>query len=492
MSLSRTTAGVAAARAVGLVAAVGFGVYAAQRFGGDRATDLAFNALIIPNALMVVMAVLLPPIFVSVFKSVEAAQGLPAAWAFGRSALFVIGATTLVLSGIGALLAPWVARAVGTGYSDTDLGVMTRYVRWAFLLLFVTGVASVMKGLLNGAGSLILPSLDTMAMNLAALAVLAWGAERWGSFALVAAVVAGGAAKVLLMAPGYRGGPGPLLHPALRDAGRLLVPVLLNSAVFAAGAALLRAYASRIPGEGAASHLGYAEKIFSAPQDLFIVSMGSVILPALAADAVAGRLEDVRRRTATGIRMATFFGIPAAVGLILLAEPVTALLYQRGRFDAADTIDTAAAVKGFALSLVFSGHLILYQAFYALGRTGPILLSGLAHLAGIGIAGWLLGGPWRQGGLGLAWSIGYAAGFVAILAAFCRRLGNPGLGALFSGALRTAVASAMMGMALWGTASWSVIPRVLLGGAVFIAAARFLCPEEWKVTRKLWSRAEAC
>lgn len=492
MSLPRTTAGVAAARALGLAAAVGFSMYAAQRFGGDRATDLAFNALIIPNALMVVMATLLPPVFVSVFKSVERADGLPAAWAFGRSALIVTGTATLALSGAGAALAPWVSRMVGAGYTEGDLAVMTRYLRWAFLLLFVTGVASVLKGLLNGSGSLIRPSLDTLAMNLAAIAVLAWGAERWGAFALVAAVIAGGAAKVLLMAPGCHWASGPLLPPALREAGRLLVPVVANSVVFAAGAALLRAYASNIPGEGAASHLGYAEKIFSAPQDLFIVSMGSVILPALAADAAAGRLEDLRRRTATGIRMATFFGIPAAVGLILLAEPVTALLYQRGRFDAADTIDTAAAVRGFSLSLMFSGHLILYQAFYALGRTGPILLSGLAHLAGIGIAGFLLGGPWRQGGLALAWSIGYAAGFVAILVAFCRRLGNPGLGSLFNGALRTALASTMMGAALWGTASWSVIPRIVLGCVIFVVAARFLCPEEWKVARKLWSRADPC
>ena len=491
MSLSRTTAGVAAARAFGLTAAVGFSVYAAQRFGGDRATDLAFNALILPNALMVVMATLLPPVFVSVFKSVERAEGLPGAWAFGRSALIVTALVTLVLSVIGAALAPWIAGGVGAGYSEADLVVMTRYLRWAFLLLFVTGVASVLKGILNGSGSLILPSLDTMAMNLAALAVLAWGAERWGAFALVAAVVAGGAAKVLLMAPGCRRASGPLLHPALRDVGRLLLPVVLNSAVYAAGAALLRAFASQIPGEGAASHLSYAEKIFSAPQDLFIVSMGSVILPALSADAAAGRLEDLRRRTATGIRMATFFGIPAAVGLLLLAEPVTALLYQRGHFDAADTGDTAAAVRGFAVSLIFSGHWILYQAFYALGRTGPILLSGLAHLAGIGIAGSLLGGPLRQGGLALAWSIGYVAALLVILGAFCRRMGNPGLGALLNVAVRTVCASALMAAALWGTPSWPVILRIGLGGAVFVLAARFLCPEEWKVASRLWSRKAA-
>ena len=144
MSLSRTTAGVAAARALGLAAAVGFSIYAAQRFGGDRATDLAFNALILPNALMVVMATLLPPVFVSVFASVERSQGLPAAWAFGRSALIVTAAGTLALSGIGALLAPWISGALGAGYAPADLEVMTRYLRWAFLLLFVTGVASVL------------------------------------------------------------------------------------------------------------------------------------------------------------------------------------------------------------------------------------------------------------------------------------------------------------------------------------------------------------
>ena len=180
------------------------------------------------------------------------------------------------------------------------------------------------------------------------------------------------------------------------------MPVLLNSVIFAMSVAFVRRLAS--PYDRAISHLFYAEKIFAAPHDLLIVSMGVVLLPSLARYAAAREMADVRRLVTMGLRMSFFFGIPSAVGLVLLARPVVDLVYVHGRFGAEDARATASALAGYAIALVFSGHLVLYQAFYALRRTGAILAAGIAMLGVTVVMGVTLVGPLREAGLALAFS----------------------------------------------------------------------------------------
>ncbi len=489
MSLQRAAAGVAIARGLGLCSALAFTLYTAHRFGSDRGTDIAFMALIIPNALMAVISILLPPVLTSVFKSIEAARGADEAWAFARTVPRLTVVVFAAASAAGALASPWLARWVGGGLQPD----IERYMRLAFLLVFFTGISSVLKGILNANGALFVPSLDTVAANATGIAIAAVAADSWGAPALVAAAVGGGAAKVILMVPQYlskrRPGPAGLWHPSMGQAGVMLVPVLLNGLLFAILVGVLRALASRIPVEGAVSHLTYAERIYSAPADLFVASLGVALLPALSGHAAAGEMERVRHLTTVGLRMSAFFGIPAAVGLGMLAEPVVALLFQHGRFDGADTAGTAAALRGYAPSLAFSGHMLLYQAFYAIGRTKAIVASGATMLVGTVIAGALLVGPYGQGGLALGFSISYMAGWAVSLALFARAVGWPDLKGMVSGILRTAFCSAGMAGVLWAMSSAHVLARIAAGSAVFLGMARFLCPEEWAQARKLGSRS---
>ena len=66
--------------------------------------------------------------------------------------------------------------------------------------------------------------------------------------------------------------------------------------------------------------------------------------------------------------MLAFLTIPATVGLMVLGAPVVRLLYERGRFTAADTQQTATALLLYSIGLVgYTGVKVLAPAFYALG-----------------------------------------------------------------------------------------------------------------------------
>ena len=71
--------------------------------------------------------------------------------------------------------------------------------------------------------------------------------------------------------------------------------------------------------------------------------------------------------------------MPATLGLIVLAEPIVRVIFERGSFTATDTVATAAAVQLYALGLVgYSVVKIVSPTFYAIGRSRTPVAVGVA------------------------------------------------------------------------------------------------------------------
>jgi putative peptidoglycan lipid II flippase len=117
----------------------------------------------------------------------------------------------------------------------------------------------------------------------------------------------------------------------------------------------------------------------------------------------------------------SYIVIPSSVGMIVLATPITRLLFQRGAFDATATAITASCVQMYALGLAFQAvHPILGKVFYAFKDTVTPLLVGLgivgANMAGNIVLSRYLGAA----GIALATSITVTVGTI-IYALLLRR-----------------------------------------------------------------------
>jgi putative peptidoglycan lipid II flippase len=117
-----------------------------------------------------------------------------------------------------------------------------------------------------------------------------------------------------------------------------------------------------------------------------------------------------RKSLARGMRLAFVLTIPASVGLIILAEPIIGLLYQRGASTPHDTAQAAAALQFYALGLVaYSGIKVLAPAFYAIDkRKTPMIVSFFAIAVNLGL-NWLFTFRMGLGHRGLALSTGCVA-----------------------------------------------------------------------------------
>src|SRR5580658_4003067 len=154
------------------------------------------------------------------------------------------------------------------------------------------------------------------------------------------------------------------MGPAVIAASTTQINVLINSM-----------FASTL-GEGAIFSLAIAFRLMQLPLGLFGVALGTVTLPLLSRLVVAGHLPAFRAELSRGMRLAFLLTIPSAVGLMMLAEPIISVLYQHGRFDAAQTAQAAGALLAYAIGLaVYSVLKVLVNAVYArVHRLTPMLM----------------------------------------------------------------------------------------------------------------------
>jgi putative peptidoglycan lipid II flippase len=203
--------------------------------------------------------------------------------------------------------------------------------------------------------------------------------------------------------------------------------------------------------DGAIASYDYAWKLMQLPEVVIGTAIGVVVFPTLAGIAEKGDREALRRTFSWALRLILTLCIPAAVGLLVLGRPLTALVLQGGKFDAAATERVYFALQIFALGLVTHSLLeVVARLFYAQRDMWMPLWAALAGLTvNVGI-GWLLLPKLAHGAIALSNSLGAGTQVVILSLVARRRLQGIDGRALGRVSLRAAVASAVMGGAVLG------------------------------------------
>lgn len=238
--------------------------------------------------------------------------------------------------------------------------------------------------------------------------------------------------------------------------------------------------------EGSMTFLSYGQRLYEFPLGVFGVAIATAIFPALAREAndPARFVETLRR----GMRLSFFVGFPASVGLVLVREPLSAAIFQGGRFDRADV-----AMVGFVLAMyapaiwAYSMQQLATRAFYALGDSvTPVRVS--LWMVGLNFAlnMVLIWTPLRVGGLALSTAIAAVVQIVVMTRLMHRRVGGivdaetrRSFARTVAASIAMAAAAGVASLAFGGrdSWSWSVAATLVMSGVglvAFVAAARLL------------------
>ncbi len=201
-----------------------------------------------------------------------------------------------------------------------------------------------------------------------------------------------------------------------------------------------------------------AQRLYQFPLGVFGIAVATAVFPMLARDA-----SDPARFGATlrrGLRLSLLLGLPASIGLMLVREDLTHVLYA-GRaaaptaninqaatsgFSAEGLARAAAALMGYAPAVwAYSLNHVLTRAFYARGDTmTPMRVSMALVVVNVGCNLALI---WPLREAGLAWSSCITATLqFLVLAMLLKRVpgGNIATAETFAGAVWIVLAAAVM------------------------------------------------
>ena len=167
--------------------------------------------------------------------------------------------------------------------------------------------------------------------------------------------------------------------------------------------------------DGAVSTIYYGERLYQFPLGILGVALATVTFPLFSRHAARGERALLGKDLTLALRLVVLWGVPASAGLWLFAEPIAALLFERGEFTAADTLRTAAVIRAYGIGVwAFCAVPVLVRAYYAVSKQKtPVWIGAGMCVANIGL-NLVLIWPQAESGLALATTI-TSAGQVLLL-----------------------------------------------------------------------------
>lgn len=467
-------------RITGRAAVVALGTLASRVLGLGRdlvlaaafsraATDAFLIAFQIPNLLRQLLAEgAVQTAVLPVLAKTREQEGEEAARAYFRA----IRGLSLVVLAVVTALGMWFASALvdlfAAGFREQP-GQHERAVeltRWVFPYIFFMGTTALGVAALNTHKRFVVTSFAPALLNVSfivfALTLTGWlGAHGYEPIlAMAIGALVGGVLQMVAQWPSLRA-IGYLELPSfawndsrVRETLRRLGPTLLGVGVYYVDVVIGRRLLSEL-GEGPISYFGFALRLCDFPQGIFVMALQTATLPSLAVLVAKEHLDEVAKTSAFGVRLALFVGLGATALFVVLAEPIVALLFQRGEFGPDATRETARALVAQGLG-IWTVAVVrqLVSVYFALGDTRtPVGVAAADLCVFVGLA-LVLRGPLGHVGISLAVT---GAGLAQMSLLWWRLRGRlPRLygGEILASGLRSSLAAAA-GMALaWPVARW--------------------------------------
>jgi putative peptidoglycan lipid II flippase len=296
-----------------------------------------------------------------------------------------------IITLIGVIAAPVLVAIVAPGFigDGGDFELATMMLRFTFPYLFFVSLTAFAGGILNTYGRFAVPAFTPVILNVALIAgVYYWAPQlQQPGMALAYAVFVAGILQLLFQIPfllRIRALPRPkwnFRHEGVQRSMRLMLPAIFGSSVAQINV-LVGGIIASLLGVGKISLLYYSDRLMEFPLGLFGIALATVTLPFLSRQFSNDLHAEFSATIDWSMKLVLLIAVPAAVGLIVLAEPLVATIFYGGAFTSDDVRMTGLALRAFAIGLVgFSFVKILAPAYFARHDTRTPVRMALIALA---------------------------------------------------------------------------------------------------------------
>lgn len=389
----------------------------ARIFGIDSGTDAFFVAFKIPNFLRRLFAEgAFSQAFVPVLSDYKEQGAQQALKQFIDKTAGTLALILFIVTVIGVIAAPLLIMLFAPGFisegKQYDLAV--QMLRITFPYLFFISLVAFAGGILNSHGKFAIPAFTPVFLNICMIAAAIWLSPLMDApiVALAWGVFAAGIMQLLFQFPALsKLGLLPKPKIGFKDPGVKRILKLMLPAIFGVSITqinlLLDTLIASFLAAGSVSWLYYSDRLVEFPLGIFGIALATVILPSLSKNHAADNPVEFSKSLDWALRLVLLIGMPASVGLLLLAEPMLSTLFQYQAFASGDVLLAGESLKAYSIGLLgFILVKVLVPGFTSRkDMKTPVRFGIYAMIANMGL-NIMLVFPLAHAGLALATSLG--------------------------------------------------------------------------------------
>jgi putative peptidoglycan lipid II flippase len=381
---------------------------------------------------------------------------------------------------LGIVFSPLIMKAIAYGFTSSPetFALTVTLTRIMFPYVFFICLVAFSMGILNTLGHFAAPALAPVLLNVAMIGSMVAVACLYTDmthrvYGLAVGVLIGGVLQLSLQIPFlikkgfYFWRSAKIYHPGIKKIGALMLPATFGAAVFQINTLVQTLLASLLP-VGSLSYLYYADRLVQFPLAIFGIATATAVLPSLSRQAAGKDFVGLKGTFQYAMNLVFYITVPSMVGLIVLREPIVALLFKRGAFSAQATKSTADALLYYAVGLwAFSAVRIVISTFYALQNTKtPVKMAIIAIITNI-VLGRILMVFMGHTGLALALSVSMILNLILLIGALRATIGPLESRGIWISLWKTVLSSVFMGAIIRYAAMHMIPPGCDNGSDLF-------------------------
>lgn len=484
----------------GLIREVSF----AKFFGTGMVTDIYVVSESITAMAFSFLFMSIQTTFIPMYNKVLTKRGRQEADYFTANLANTLVLIAAIISGVGFVFMPQIMHLVAAGFEGEKLNQAVLFTRIVLFRILFSAFNGAFISYLNNYNNFLTPATTGIIMNVVMI-FFSYLTAKTGNLLLLAV------GSIFAVAIQYSFFPRALRHagyrhrlllkpnsPAIRESLSIAVPAMFSILVNDISIIVDKAIATSIVPNGGASALNYANMIFMMVQGVVIVSIVTASYPGMSRAAQKENLQPFKRVIHHSLVHGMVLILPAVVGMMLFAQPIVRLFYERDQFTATSTLLTTGALFWYTPGLI--GLLcsqIFIRAFYALHDTKTPLLISTVQVAVDITLNFILSYFFGLNGLAASTMVGNLVGAVMLGTVLRKKSGRLAFRSLFKSVSKITVASALMGVvALFvfhglplGSETLRLLLTILVGAMVYLICILFAqIPEVRQLVNQIYHR----
>lgn len=385
----------------------------AQAYGASLTSDAYFYAYQIPAITFIILGGLGGPfhtVTVSIFSKKDTQAGAP------RDELERALNSFLNMTGLGFLAisvmvffsTDLIAQLIAMGGTPELHGMISEQLKIMSPVILVGGLVGIFFGISNIHDKFLITAVSPTLSSIAIIVAVLFAGGDYGGAVLAWSTLIGALLQLVVQLPAYLDTGYKYRfdldwnNPSVRKIGEVLFPAVLGCSIGQVNVYVDMFFASQLP-EGSWSAIGYANRIFQFPAGALITAMMISIFPAFSRLVGQQDWETFRTLFHRGISALWFGAFPILVFMAVFPWEMIKILFERGQFDATDTLMVAEALFYLSFAIVFYvARDTLTRVFYAFDDTKTPFLIALVSIVAKAVLNYILVKPFGLGGICLS------------------------------------------------------------------------------------------